>query len=374
MNIWSVAVKEFKHDMRDKQTMFIMLALPIVMILVLGTALSNAFSNEIELGDMKLLYDNSAASESVSEAWGGFMQAIGRQNIEIAPIAADTDGIKEVQEGRATAYAVIGDSGIQFYGSSKHTIESNVLQGMLNAYADRTNLWAAVAAADPAAVPAIMEQANAAYGFIRETGLDSDRMPGSMDYYAIAMSTMIALYASLYASFLIRGERVRKTAIRLTAAPIRKSELFVGKVLGNTLLNTACVVVVVLFSKFVYQANWGDHLGIVMLALVTEVLMAVSIGLGVGYMLKENAAVAVLMIIAQLASFLGGAYFPISELTGFLSLAANFSPLYWMNTGLTNLIYNGDVQAVLPAIGLNLGIATLFLVFSAMMMRRREAL
>ena len=49
------------------------------------------------------------------------------------------------------------------------------------------------------------------------------------DYYAVAMTTLIALYSALSASYLIRGERLRKTADRLIAAPVHKGEIFAGR-------------------------------------------------------------------------------------------------------------------------------------------------
>ena len=77
--------------------------------------------------------------------------------------------------------------------------------------------------------------------------------PGSMDYYAIVMTTMVALYGAMGASNLIRGERIRKTGDRLIAAPITKAEIFIGKILGNMVANALCILLVVLFSKFVFK-------------------------------------------------------------------------------------------------------------------------
>jgi len=374
LNTWNIAVKEFKKDLRDRRTMFLMLIFPVVLMLILGSALTNAFTSGLSINEMKLLYKNEATAGELAQAWDGFAQAIGQEGVELVPVAEGTDGVEEVKEDNATAYAVIRDSGIQFYGSSRHSIESNIVQGMLTAFSDRYNLAAAAYRADPQAAEQILKQAGAQHGYVQETGLDADRQPGSMDYYALVMSTMIAFYAAMSASYLIRGERLRKTGLRLMAAPLKKSELFLGKVIGNTLINALCVLVVVLFSKYVFQANWGEHMGIVLLAFLTEVILAISLGLAVSFVFKESSSTAVLMIFVQLASFFGGAYFPMGELSGFMNVAANASPLYWMNTGLMKVIYNGDVQAALPVIGLNVGIAAILLVFSAITIRRREAL
>ena len=101
------------------------------------------------------------------------------------------------------------------------------------------------------------------------------------------MTTMIALYAAMGASSLIREERIRKTGDRLIAAPISKGEIFVGKIIGSLVANALCILLVMLFSKFVFQANWGEHLGIIFIILLTQVFLAISFGLGIGYITKQ---------------------------------------------------------------------------------------
>jgi len=376
MNVYNIALKEIKSTLREPRTLLFMLAFPVVLMLILGTALSNVFSNVTPVDNIRLLYSNESGQPQLAQYWESFSQEMGRQGIEIAPIANGQDGREQVREGRYTAYAELKADGIQLYGSSKQSIESNIAQGMLTAFADRYNLAAAALRTDPSKAEAILANAGAVTGgeFIRETSLNPDRSPGSIDYYAIAMTTMIALYAAISGSLLFRGERTRHTAIRLMAAPIGKGELFAGKVIGCTLINFLSVIIVVLFSKFVYQADWGSHYGIVFLVLGTEVVLAVSLGLGVGYLVKGESPNAVIMIFTQIASFVGGAYFPIATFGNFMGFVTYLSPLRWANTALISAIYMDDMSAAWRAIGLNIGVAAAFLLFSIVIMRKREAL
>jgi ABC-2 type transport system permease protein len=373
VNVLSIAIFEIKGHFRDIRTFVFMLAFPIVLILILGTALTNAFHNGISVGDMKLLYQNSASNPQLQTYWNGFAHAIAGQGVELTPASPGTDGREAVKDNRYTAYAEIDDSGIRFYGSGRETIESNVIQGMLTAFADKYNLAAAAAKISPEAAQAIVVNAVAGGSFIRETSLDPDRKPGSIDYYAIAESTMIAFYACMSASNLIRAEVRRKTALRLAAAPVSKLEIFAGKVIGCTFTNFLCILAVVLFSKYAFNANWGDHLGIVFLLLFTVVLLAVSFGLGLTYIFKGEAANSVMLIFVQIASLLGGAYFPIEDASGFFDRLTNLSPMRWANNALMNMIYNGDLKAAFPVIGLNAAIAAAFLAFVAVTLRKREA-
>ena len=75
------------------------------------------------------------------------------------------------------------------------------------------------------------------------------------------------------------------------------------------------------------------------------------------------------MVIVQLSSIFGGAYFVIEE-----NFVTNLSPLTWANTAVMKIIYANDVGAALPVICLNLGISALFLLIAIIALRRREGL
>jgi ABC-2 type transport system permease protein len=196
-----------------------------------------------------------------------------------------------------------------------------------------------------------------------------------MDYYAVVMSTMIALYGAMYASSLIREERVRNTALRLVAAPISKGEIFLGKILGCLTVNSLCLLAVVAFSHFVYKADWGDHIGVVLLLLLSEVFLAASFGLGMSYITKTGeSSRMIITIVIQLSSFFGGAYFKIENPTGILNVITHLSPLTWVNQAITKIIYANDLGAAITPIALNLGIAILFLAIAIVSFQRREGL
>ncbi|WP_211745622.1 ABC transporter permease [Paenibacillus sp. Marseille-Q4541] len=374
MNISKIAFKEIRSSLRNTRTFLLMLAFPIILMLILGTALSSAFTSGVKVGDMRLLVNSTMTNSQLSTSWHGFAQVLEQEGVEIVQMNEGIDGQEEVRTDRYTAYVELSDSGIKFYGSSKNTIESNIIQGILTIFADRYSLTTAAIQADPEIAQSIAISARPSGEFINETTLNRDKQPGSLDYYAIAMTTMIALYSVTSASYLFRGERTRNTAIRLMAAPIYKSDIFIGKIIGCTFINLLCVLVVLLFSKFVFGADWGTHYGLIFLVLLTEVLLAVSLGLGLSFLFTGEGSRAVVMIFTQVASFIGGAYFPIGDTEGFMSFLTNLSPLRWANTALTQIIYADNLAAAWPAIGLNSGFAAIFLIITVIFMRKREAL
>lgn len=253
-------------------------------------------------------------------------------------------------------------------------MKNSIIQGMLTAFANRYNAAQEIIKAAP-------EQAGAVLGdtpgdhYIKETSLSSDRKPNSMDYYAVTMTTLIALYSALSASYLIRGERLGKTADRLIAAPVHKGEIFAGKLIGNLVTNGLCIFAVVIFSKYVFKAYWGDHLALVAAVLFSIVLFAVCLGLGVSYLTRTGeAAVAIINVLIPLVAFFGGAYFPVEGAEGVLALIKDLSPLTWTNEAIMNIIFADDLAAGLPVILLNIGLSLLFLLIAVVSLQRREGL
>jgi len=66
VNILSIALKEIKQDLRDRRTLVFMLGFPIVLMLILGMALSNAFSSDVKIGDLKVLMKDSTGGGEFS--------------------------------------------------------------------------------------------------------------------------------------------------------------------------------------------------------------------------------------------------------------------------------------------------------------------
>ncbi|WP_223069387.1 ABC transporter permease [Paenibacillus caui] len=376
MNILQIARKELLIHLRDKRTFIFMIAFPLVLILILGTALTNAFSSNLAVGDMNLLYKDNIRNGQLASSWGQFVQASQQEGITFTKAAADEDGLKTVQDDQYTAYAELSDDGIKYYGSPKNAIENNIIQGMLTVYADKFNLAAAAFKADPSpSSVANITVASGSFGnFIQETSLNKDKQPGSIDYYAISMTTMIAFYACLPASALIQNERTRRTAIRLGASPVSKIEIFTGKVLATTIVNFLCIAIVVLFSRLAFKAEWGSHYISIALVLLTEVVLAVSFGLACSYLFNGGAARAFIFIVIQVISFVGGAYFPIDITSGVVHQISQLSPLRWANQGLTQIIYSDQASAAIPVIVLNVGLSAALLIVSGLYMRKREGL
>ncbi len=369
MNMLQIALKEIKHDFRDIRTLMFMFAFPVVLILVLGSSLSGAFKGEVSIDDMYVLYEDT--NNSTSQSFETFAKEAAKSGVHFKMLPEGLNGKDEVEEGKADGFVINDQAGIHLFVNERNSLNGIILQGFLSSYVDTFNLITVVTKKDSGKFEAEFTLPTK-QDYIQEHAILSKKQPGSMDYYAIVVTTMIALYAAMASANVIRHERSRNTAARLMVAPINKRDIFIGKVLGSIVMNGVCVALVVVFSMMVYRANWGEHLGLVFLVLLTEVILAVSFGLGMGFLMKSP--IPVIMIVVQLASFFGGAYFKIENPEGIFKFITYLSPLTLENKAIINMVYANDLSFVLPAIGMNLGLAILFLLISSISLRQQEVL
>ncbi|XID94880.1 ABC transporter permease [Paenibacillaceae bacterium WGS1546] len=370
MNVWRIAVKEIK-SFRDIRMLVFMVGTPLLFILILGTVFTNAFGGSAKVGEIRVLFVNESRDAGLNESWSRFVQEMKQTGVSLEETEDSASGKLAVSRGQYAGLVEIADDRIAFHGNSRDPAEGYLANRLLATFADRYKLEKGAAGmALSVTEPAASDQDMA----VIETSLDGASQPGAMDYYAVAVTTMIILYSSLSAGLLMDKERKGKTSVRLLAAPVTKAEIFAGKIIGTMALNVLFIGIIVLISKMMFGVNWGDRPGLVFLVLISEIAFALSLGLGLSYVLKGEASNVVLMIIIQFAAFFGGSYFPVEQDGGFMSAVASYSPLQWSNDAILRIIYSDDGAAALQAMLLNGGTAIFMLLLAGVMMRKREGL
>jgi ABC-2 type transport system permease protein len=379
LNVWRIAVKELMVN-RDVKMLIFMLAIPVVLILIMGTMLTSAFSSNVTAGEIRVLYISESGDQL--EEWMTNSAASG-VILERAALGLE-ESLREVQEGKYTGLLTIDEAGIHYYGNSRSQVENGIVNGLLTAYEEShklettlTQLASNTGAGDTAADISAMAGVESGASFVKETALKGPPRPSAMDYYAIAVTTMIIFYFALTAGTLIENERTRNTATRLLAAPISKYEILAGKVVGNVILNTLFCVAVVLISKYMFDANWGNKMWLVFLVIVSLIVFTISMGLGISYLIRGKASGIVIMTIIQLGCLFGGSYHQIVDNGDFISVVSKFIPIKWSNDAILAIIYgneSGDLFSPTEAILLNVSVSAVLLAVSVFIMRRKEGL
>ncbi|HEX2947489.1 MAG TPA: ABC transporter permease [Clostridia bacterium] len=367
-----IIAKEFKQNIRNFKANIMMILFPIVLIAILGAAFSGVFSNTIDLGDVKVLYTDKITQDKHFKAvFSDFRKSISIEpGVQFEETADETTGKAGIQNSAYSAYLIITENPLKFelYKNDRRGFDATLVETALNSFIMNYDSVAAIAMVDSSALekPEIKDFENPV-NYVQTRSLDKKRQPGSLDYYAVTMLTLILLYSSLTGFWAIRSEMEQKTAARMLCAPIRGYQLLTGKVIGCISVTAVQGLVVILFSKLVLKAYWGENILPVALLLLTYSIMTVSLGVASAYVFKSSdTASGLLNSIIPLLVFLGGGYVPLSVMGGFISKITFLSPVNWVNTALFKIIYDHDYSGMPVSIILNLSLSALFIFTSAL--------
>ncbi|MFL0245958.1 ABC transporter permease [Candidatus Clostridium stratigraminis] len=374
MNIIKIIIKDIKHNLRNRGAMILMVLFPIVLMSILGLALSGVFEGEKINFNTKVIYSSTGIG-NLEKAFEGFESSLKNMGVQFLKINNEEDGIKSVKDAAYNAYIKIDEkeNKLTLYKNNRFDFSAGLIESSLSSFVDRYNLYYEISKVNPAALNEIVSSKTNSE-LVKTVGLEKNRAPRAKDYYAVTMLTLIILYSSMTASYGIIKERVRKTYNRVLISPIKRYEFFIGKLFGSVILTIFQMIVVVLFSKYVLNAYLGENMLIFGLIILSEIIMAVSLGQGIAFLVKnETAANGLLNAIIPIIVLLGGGYFPLEQFgSNILTTIAQISPLKWINDALFNVIYSNDYSKVLLAILINLMVAVVFLMAASIKYREEK--
>lgn len=351
-----------------------MILFPIVLIVILGAAFSGVFDNTIKFGEIRVLYtiDENAGDQAFETAFNSFCKGLSDETGIRFEEAEDFDaGMAGIENNQYSAYFHITGEPVRvdMYKNERRGSSASIVENAMNSFLDTYVTMNVIAQHDPAALASQQDTEDVSY--VRLTSLDRKRQPGSTDYYSITMLTLILLYASLTGFWAIRSEIEDKTGARILCAPVTNYQLLAGKVLGDIIVTVLQGFVVILFSGLVLKAYWGQDLFTVALLIISYSIMSVSIGVALAFTLKNGeGANGILNTIIPVLVFLGGGYVPLSVMGPGLTRFSDLSPVKWINSALLSVIYEGNYSGVAASIGINLGLAVLFISISAIFSKR----
>lgn len=373
MRILSIAIKELKQNLRDRKAMALMILFPIVLIVILGTAFSKVMGDNIDLGEIKVIYSVEGKGK-VSESFEALKESLKQYNVSFTYTDNKKKAIEDMENSEYSCYVVFNENNkeIKLYKNDRYNFNASFIEGILNTFVQRYNVINEIAVVNPKVIPNIVKDDKA--NFVSLESLDKRHQPRAIDYYGVTMTTLIVMYAAMTAGYGMNSERVRNTINRMFVSPLRKQEIFAGKVIGFLLITMIQIGVVVVFGKYVIKVNWGDNIGIILAVLSAEIAMSISIGIAVSFFAKSEAAMTgILNLIIPITIFLGGGYVPIEQINSkVISGLSKISPVKWINDSMFNVIYRNDYGTVIPAILINIAIALVLLVFASLAFRREE--
>jgi len=209
------------------------------------------------------------------------------------------------------------------------------------------------------------------------TSFRSGNAPGQqhyLDYFYPGALIMIVLFTSIFTMMSVIEDRKEGFLLSVMVAPVPRSAIVLGKVLGGTTLSAIQGLIFLAFAPFV-----GVHLGFIDFLLVVLVVFLVSFALtGLGFAIawpmdSTQAFHAIINLFLIPLWLLSGALFPLSGASGWLRLLMRINPLTYGVEALRVLLYPASpVVSSLPVCLAALGLFTLVMfVLSFIMVNRR---
>jgi ABC-2 type transport system permease protein len=184
-----------------------------------------------------------------------------------------------------------------------------------------------------------------------------------MDYFYPGTLILIVLFTSIFAMMSLIEDRKEGFLLSVMVAPVPRSAIVLGKVLGGTTLAAIQGLIFLVFAPFA-----GVHLELVQVLLVAVVVFLVSfaltaLGFAIAWPMDSTSAFhGIINLFLIPLWLLSGALFPITRASGWIRVLMYMNPLTYGVEALRALLYPGmDTPFPLPS-----AIATLLL-FSLVM-------
>jgi ABC-2 type transport system permease protein len=184
-----------------------------------------------------------------------------------------------------------------------------------------------------------------------------------LDYFYPGALIMIVLFTSIFAMMSLIEDRKEGFLLSVMVAPVPRSAIVLGKVLGGTTLSAIQGMIFLIFAPFA-----GIHLNLLQILLVTVVVFLVSfaltaLGFAIAWPMDSTQAFhGIINLFLIPLWLLSGALFPIARASGWIRVLMYMNPLTYGVEALRALLYPGmETPFPLPS-----SIATLLL-FSLVM-------
>ncbi|MDF2520519.1 MAG: transporter permease [Clostridia bacterium] len=348
MKALNIAYYTILRNFRDYKTLLLMLALPIMLIATMGSALGSVFTP----GDMSVTTicyldeDKGFMSQSFEE----FLESeeISKM-MQYKTAASKEEAFELIKDGRAVALIVLpanlsediqkgGKASIEVYNSKYSSFRESIVQSTINGFVNGTN--AQLVLRQMGAVSQEYEM----FDNIEETAVTAEgNAPRAIDYYAVTMLVMTIMYGTGYGNFAMKEEKRLNTSIRLASAPVNYLEVVLGKLAGSVVSVFLQGMVIIAFTKLVFNVNWGGSLGLIIFVCFSASLMSVGLGMMVSNLGKNPQATGGLLNLGvSITTFLAGGYFPSSQMGPAMEKLGHISPNYLAQQAMFNTIYGGS--------------------------------
>jgi ABC-2 type transport system permease protein len=348
MRIHGVAVKEMLHVLRDPRSLFMAIGTPMIMLLLFGYALT------LDVDHVPLVIldwsKSNTSRELISRFAGSRYFEIKSQGLAslaqidqainsgkaIIALVIPVDFEKQVGQGRSSAVQLIADGS----DSNTATLSIGYAQSIVRKFSKEKRAELSSQLNQPFPKPPLD---------VRTRIWFNPQLESRINIVPNLIATIMMVISALLTSLTIAREWEQGTMEQLISTPVKKSELFIGKLCPYFLIGVIDLLFIILIGEFLFQVPLRGSLFLLFIAALIFLLGSLSLGLFISIIAKNQlVATQVAMVATFLPSFLlSGFITPINNMPYAIQLISYFVPARYFITILQGIYLKGTGLAAL---------------------------
>lgn len=170
-----------------------------------------------------------------------------------------------------------------------------------------------------------------------------------LEYFFPGALTMIVLFTSIFAMMSVIEDRKEGFLLSVLVAPVHRSAIVLGKVLGGATLAAMQGLIFLAFTPLLHGAHIGfSNIAPIVLTVFLVAFSLTALGFAIAWPMDSSQAFhAIVNLFLIPLWLLSGALFPLSGASGWIRVLMRINPLTYGNEALRQLLFPGT-SSVLP--------------------------
>ncbi len=390
MNMWMIAWFELRRMLQSRSVVLNLFLLPLLLIFILGTALSSFFNTDdkpLDLEPVKVaIVDHVGDSTGPTSQLHAYLRSPEIMEMITLSNVSTTNEAEKLLRSKEVDYVVTVPTNFNqlvmngeqaklqlMLGSDRiaNRVAGTIFDNFLDEVNHAQGIMVVMETLDMSqeAVPASSSPEDArSYVTI---GKLSDEAPtySASQYYAVAMLMMFLLYAGSTASSSLYEEKDNHTLYRLQSMPVPHIQILVGKMLGSSIVAMAQTIVIITVSSTLYGTYWGEQPLLLAITCMLIIVASMTIAALVSFIAKTSSSannIFQFMIIGM--TFFSGGFIPIPM--GLMQSIGKLTVSQWGMESILQIMLHGNTSEIMSSIGVLAWICVALLGVTAVVYRK----
>ena len=331
----SFVIKEFRHILRDRRTMLILLGMPIAQIILFGFAITTEVKNvRVTVLDPS----NDIVTQNIVK------QIDANEYLNVIQYIHSTEEIDQLFRQNKTDIVIVFDN--QFDNNLRHSGKASVQIIVDGTDPNTATMFAGYITSILASVQQSMSEntVSQAKVIVPVTKLlYNPQMKSAYNFVPGVMGLILMLICAMMTSISIVREKETGTMEILLVSPIKPIFIIIAKMIPYFTLSCINLISILLLSYYVLKVPIAGSLFLLISTSLLFIVVSLSLGLLISTLTQTQVAAMLAsgMVLMMPVMILSGMIFPIESMPGILQAISNIIPARWYISAVKKVMIEG---------------------------------